>query len=87
MGKEYTLKVPATSQAAVSAALAEHLAPLLRRLDPEASNAFPSVYAVAVPEGLYICDNLTNAAVASSVMRAALDLLLLYAPAVTVAEE
>jgi hypothetical protein len=87
MGKEYTLKVPADSQAAVSAALGEDLAPLLRRLDPEASNVFPSVYAVAVPGGLYICDNLTNPEVASSVMRAALDLLLLYAPSVTVAEE
>jgi len=87
MGKEYTLKVPAVSQAGVSVALREHLAPLLQRLDPEASNAFPSVYAVAVPEGLYICDNLTNSTVASTVLRAALDLLLLYAPSVTVTEE
>ena len=87
MGKEYTLKVQAVSQAGVSAALGEHLAPLLQRLDPEASNAFPSVYATAVPEGLYICDNLTNPTIASSVLRAALDLLLLYAPSVTVTEE
>jgi hypothetical protein len=87
MGKEYTLKVPAASQAGVSAALGEHLAPLIQRIDPEASNAFPSVYAVAVPEGLYICDNLTNTTVASSVVRAAIDLLLLYSPSVTVTEE
>jgi hypothetical protein len=87
MGKEYTLKVPATSRAAVSAALIEHLPPLLQRLDPQAKEAFPSIYAVAVPEGLYLCDNLTDPAVASGVMRAALDLLLLFAPSVTVTEE
>ena len=87
MGKEYTLKVPVASQAGVAAALREHLEPLLQRLDPAASDAFPNVYAAQVPEGLYLCDNLTNSAVASSVIRAAIDLLLLYAPSVTVTEE
>ena len=87
MGIEYTLRVPAAAQEAVVAALAEHLTPMLLRLDPRASEPFPNVYANPEAHGLYICDNQTDPAVAAEVIRSAIDLLLLYSPSVSISRE
>jgi len=67
---------------AVTDAFGRELAPLLQKLDPKANDAFPNIYVKPTPEGVYLCDNLTNQVVASQVIRAVLDVLLRYSPSV-----
>ena len=86
MGIEYELKVPESARVDVARALSEQLEPLLARLDPQASEPFPHAYVKTIPEGLYVCDNLTNPEVASQIIRGLMDLLLRYSPEVTVVE-
>jgi hypothetical protein len=86
MGKEYTLSVPPASREAVASVLSEWLQPFLRRVDPRATEPFPNVYVDQTPDGLYICDNLTDPTVAALVIRGAIDLLLQRSPSVTVSE-
>lgn len=86
MGIEYHLVVPELVRAKVATALAEQLAPLLQRLDPKVNESFPNVYVEAIPEGLYVCDNLADPVVAALIIRNLLDLLLLYSPEVQVVE-
>jgi hypothetical protein len=86
MGKEYTLSVPFASREVVASVIAEHLQPLLSRIDPNACEPFPNVYVSQTPDGLYLCDNLTDPAVAALVMREAIELLLWRSPSVTISE-
>ena len=86
MGIEYHLTVPENSRTKVASVLAEQLTPLLHRLDPRAKESFPNVFAQPIPEGLYFCDNLTDPAVASLVIRSLIDLLLHHSPQVQVIE-
>ncbi len=86
MGIEYQLVVPELARTKVATALAEQLAPLLQRLDPKANEPFPNAYVEAIPEGLYVCDNLTDPVVAALIIRNLIDLLLLYSPEVQVVE-
>jgi len=86
MGKEYILSVPHECRQAVALALEQHLESLLQCLDPKTNDAFLNVYASAVAEGLYVCDNLSNSSVAASVIRRAIDLMLLHAPSVSISE-
>ena len=84
MGIEYELRVPESERAKVAVALAHHLAPLLTRLDPKVNEPFPNAYVNVIPEGVYVCDNLTDSEVSAQIMRGILDLLLLYSPEVTI---
>jgi hypothetical protein len=86
LGIEYRLIVPPESRDAVAAVLAQQLPELMRQIDPESGSTFPNVYANPVDDGLYLCDTLSNRAVAAEVMRRAIDLLLLHAPSVTVVD-
>ena len=86
MGIEYHLMVPESARASVAGAVAEQLVPLLRKLDPRADESFPHVHVEAIPEGLYVCDHLTDSTVASNVVRSLIDLLLRYSAEVSVVE-
>jgi hypothetical protein len=86
MGKEYTLSVPVESRAAVASAISQWLQPLLDRIDPRAGEPFPNVFASPIEEGLYLCDNLTDSSVAAQVIRGSIDLMLLHAQSVVIAE-
>ena len=87
MGIEYELKVPPENWDALKQALNEHLRPLVLRIDPEAEADFPIAYVEMHEDVVYICDTLTNPAIASEIMRGIVDLMLLYSPSVTIVSE
>ena len=86
MGIEYELRVPESARARVADVLAQELAPLLRRLDPKAGEPFPNTFVKGIPEGLYVCDNLTDSNVSAQIIRELVDLLLRCSPEVHVRE-
>jgi hypothetical protein len=86
VGIEYHLIVPELARAKVATALTEELLPLLQRLDPKANEPFPNAYVKAIPEGIYVCDNLSDRVVAALIIRNLVDLLLFYSPEVQVVE-
>ncbi len=86
MGIEYELRVPEAARGTVAITIATELPSLLERLDPRAREAFPNLYVEQIPEGLYVCDNLTDSKIAALVIRALIDLLLKHSPAVSVVE-
>jgi hypothetical protein len=86
MGIEYELRVPVSAREKASRVLSNELAPLLERLDPKTHEPFPNLYVQQIPEGLYVCDNLTNSTVAALVMRELIDILLRCSPEVSVVE-
>jgi len=55
-------------------------------VDPKANEPFPNVFVKMIPEGLYVCDNLTDPRVASLLIRSLIDLVLQYSPEVTLVE-
>jgi hypothetical protein len=86
VGIEYRLSVPEGDRSKVASALSEHLRGLLANADPKAGDPFPNVYVQSDSEGVYLCDNLTDATVSAIVLRRVIDLMLLYSQSVTVAE-
>jgi len=86
MGIEYELRVPESAQLAVAQVLEAQLLPLVRELDPLAEDPFPNAFVKQVPQGVYVCDNLTDSGVANAIIRRLVDLLLRHAPQVTVVE-
>jgi hypothetical protein len=86
VGIEYRLSVPKGNRSKVASALSEQLPALLANADPKAGDAFPNVYVQSDSEGVYLCDNLTDAAVSAKVLRRVIDLMLLHSQSVTVAE-
>ena len=87
MGIEYQLKVPPENWDALKHALNEHLRPLVLRIDPDAQADFPIAYVEMQEDAVYVCDTLTNSAIASEIMRGIVDLMLLYSPSVTIVRE
>ena len=86
MGIEYRLSVPENKRSKVAKALSEQLPALLQSMDPKSGDPFPNVYVQSDPDGVYFCDNLTDAVVSATVLRRVIDLMLLYSESVTVAE-
>lgn len=86
MGIEYRLSVPERDRSKVTSALNERLRDLLANADPKAGDPFPNVYVQCDSDGVYLCDNLTDATVSATVLRRVIDLMLLYSQSVTVAE-
>jgi len=86
MGIEYRLSVPEANRLKVADALSEQLPALLASADPKARDPFPNVYVQSDSEGVYLCDNLTDATVSATVIRRVIDLMLLHSQSVTVAE-
>ncbi len=86
MGIEYRLSVPEEGRSKVARAFSEQLPALLASTDPKAGDPFPNVYVQSGSEGVYLCDNLTDAEVAAAVLRRVIDLMLLYSQSVTIAE-
>lgn len=86
MGIEYHITVPASAREKVAEALSDQLSGLLNRVDPKANESFPNVFVKMIPEGLYVCDNLTDPAVASLLIRSLIDLVLQFSPEVTLVE-
>jgi hypothetical protein len=86
VGIEYRLTVPEESRSKVASLLSEQLPTLLARVDPKAGDPFPNVYVQSDSNGVYLCDNLTDAAVSATVFRRVIDLMLLCSRSVTVAE-
>jgi hypothetical protein len=86
MGIEYRLSVPEGDRSKAASAIMEQLPALLASADPKADDPFPNVYVQCDSEGVYLCDNLTDAEVSATVLRRVIDLMLLYSQSVTVAE-
>ena len=86
MGIEYEIRVPDEDHAAVASALASRLVPLLKTLDPSQGSASPHVSIAQIPGGVYVCDHLSDKAVASQVIRGLIDLLLSCSAQVSVVE-
>ena len=86
MGIEYEIRVPDEDHAAVASALESGLAPLLRALDSTQVSTNPHVSVAQIPGGVYVCDHLSDKAVASQVIRGLIDLLLSHSARVSVVE-
>ena len=81
MGIEYVLKVPEEYRARVAEKAETEIPELLERLDPSPDN---NINVSPIPEGLFVCDYLSNDVVAAKVFRAAISWLLLFSPQVIV---
>ena len=86
MGIEYEIHVQDEDHAAVAAALKNHLGPLLVTLDPTQTSSNPHVSVIEIPGGVYVCDHLSDKAVASQVIRGLIDLLLSHSARVSIVE-
>ena len=81
MGYEYTLKVPEEYRSRVAEEAKSGIPKLLERLDPGTSS---HIDISAIPEGLFICDHLSDKAIAALAFRAAVEWLLRLSPKVLV---
>lgn len=81
MGYEYRLKIPEEYRAQAAEEVKRRLPGLLERLDPDPVG---NIDVRSIPEGLFICDHLSNPAIAALVFRQAIDLLLRVSPTVCV---
>jgi hypothetical protein len=81
MGIEYILKIPEEHRARVAEKAETEIPELLERLDPSPGN---NIDVSPIPEGLFVCDYLSNDVVAAKVFRAAISWLLRFSPQVIV---
>jgi hypothetical protein len=81
MGIEYRLKVPEEYRARVAEQARTEIPALLERFDPSPGN---HIEVTPIPEGLFICDYLSDGAVANKVFREAVAWLLCWSPEVII---
>ena len=80
MGYEYILKVPEEYRASA----AEEVKLRLPKILASDAGSSSSIEVYAIPEGLFICDNLSNPQMAALIFRRAIDLLLSVSPTVCI---
>jgi len=81
VGYEYTLKVPQEAMARVSDEAAAEISRLLETLGPDSSR---HVAITLIPEGLLLCDHLSDRVVAAVAFQKAIQWLLRFSPNVVV---
>jgi hypothetical protein len=80
VGIEYMLEIPSEHRLALHELLSTSLPALLAELDPLYGDPFPNAIVELQPEGVYVCDTLSDTDVAAKVIRAVTDLILMRAP-------
>jgi hypothetical protein len=83
MGYEYTLKVPNEFRGNVAKHADAGIPQIFEHLPANATN---HVKVVAVPEGLLLCDHLSDESTAAVALKRTIQWLLRYAPEVTIEE-